>query len=335
MRRSIALVIVGLYSLLYLLPSAMAQGQQTPRPPAAKGERSEQLLRLRARFPINVRKHYKFTHTTTVNRIYNDSSTVEFKTKTEFFFSLRAIEDRGDGFVTVAINIDSLRYTYHDPEIAIQYNSEVDFPPPISDWQFLWTTIPYGREWFFTYSPYNDIGLIESPSRELLYQQIFDSTSTLDTVKKFLWTSAICDERLLFLTDITRQILPHNPLVAWNAEWFRPVLFEADKIFFKSPAAIQVTRSDTTGEYWVTATADSLAPRFSVVLTPGYEDVFTAIQKVSGYQTHSVYINQYGTIRRALGELKARVRLRTPRGKTFTHVIHSTYQLQLQGQFKW
>ncbi len=321
--------------LLSALPPLMlAQQEQTPRPPAAKGNRTAQFLRLKPRFPLNVRKHYHLVHSTTVTRVYNDSSTAVFKTRVEYFLSLRAIEDREDGFVTVSVNIDSLRYFYQDPEIQIQYNSQVDFPPPIENWQFLWTTIPYGREWFFTYSPYGEVALIESPARELLYQQVFDSTSTLDTVQRFLWQTAICDQRLLFLSDITRNILPQS-LVTWNDEWFRSVLFEADKMLFGGTASVQVTRSENPDEYWITATADSLHLIFPKVLTPAYEDHFNQAHLLSGYQTHAVFLNPYGTIREADGKLEARVRIRTLRGKTFTHIIHSTYRLELKGQYKW
>lgn len=318
--------------LILFLPVASFPQQQ--RPPAAGGENATELIRLKAQFPINVRKHYLFEHRTEVTRKYADGNTVVFQTSFIASVSLQAVENTNDGFVTVSVNIDSIKYFYKDPEIEISYNSEKDFPPPIAEWQFLWTTIPYGREWFQTYSPYGDVAVITSPAREHLYRQLADSSAKMDTVTKFLWRSAICDERLLFLGDITRHLLPQT-LVSWQQEWFRSVLFEADKMLFASNAAVQVTPSDRPGEYLVVASSDSLTPIFSSTITPGYEDQLSTAEILNGYQTHQLRINQYGTIREASGKLAANVRITTANRVSFLHEIESEYMFQLQGQYRW
>lgn len=80
-------------ALVALLAIAVAhaqegvRGEQTPAP-----EKPKETVALYLRFPVGRLFEYVYTDTTTVHRIYSDSSTLDYTRTVTYYLSLEAIE---------------------------------------------------------------------------------------------------------------------------------------------------------------------------------------------------------------------------------------------------
>ncbi|MCS7000286.1 MAG: hypothetical protein RML15_05125 [Bacteroidota bacterium] len=316
--------------LVALSSAAIAQeGVRGEKPP----EKPKETVALFLRFPVGRLFSYEWTDTTTVRRIYSDSSTLEYQRVLTYYLSLEAMESPRDGRTSVQVTIDSLRYSFSSGGNTLRYNPGDQMPLQFPD--FVAAVVPVNRQFQMTYSPYWDVAAVEGEMLDWLRSYVMEgagNVSGFDSLQQFIWLRNISLPVLAHYADPQKGALP-NGRVAIDSLWQKPFVILADGIELRDPRA-RTRIVEQRGPVFVLRTeSDSLRPTLERVKLYNIQR-FVEIIGGQGRCAHTVELHKAGFVEMATTDLAADVQCRV-RNEIFTQQIRSRYVWKLRGQFDY
>ncbi|MCX7929949.1 MAG: hypothetical protein N2663_04445 [Chlorobi bacterium] len=295
-------------------------------------EKPKETVSLLLRFPVDRLFDYVLTDTTTVRRIYSDSSTVEYTRAVTYYLSLEAIESPRDGFTSVQVTIDSLTYSFSSGGSVLTYKPGDQMPLQFPD--FVATVVPLNRQFQMYYSPYWDVAKVEGEMLDWLRDYIAKGAGDVpgfDSLQQFIWLRNISLPVLAHYADPQKGALP-NGRVTLDSVWQKPFAILADGIQLRqSDAKTRIV--EQRGPIVVLQTqCDSLRPTLERLKLYNIQR-FVEIIGGHGTCTHTIELHKAGFIESARTALHAEVQCRV-RNETFTQRIQSRYHWRLRGQYQ-
>ncbi len=302
---------------------------------AAQTERDRPELRysLKQQHPINVRKIYKMTQDAVVRRTYKDSSFIDYQRTIEYYLTTRVIE-QNDGFTTVTVLIDSMRYVFANLTDSMQttYNSQTDKLNNEFD-DLTYATIPNSRIWNITYSSYGDIVKVESEDMNWVREYIKPLKNKMTPMQYAMWDWASRDENMIWLGDIDRNVLPEARIKPTDT-WQQDVHMRVSNMDFTSPANFNVV-SFQDSVFTIQGKADSLQFKEAPIETylPMNSDL-SQLVSANGTATYHLEMQRFGTVQ--FVDVNARIH-------AYIRDVASSYHeditlrntIELLGMFKW
>ena len=112
------------------------------------------------RFPLSILHVYRYTDTTEVTKYFPDSTTTSYKRIVTHFFTLKKINPDKDGFMTLFVSLDSMRYYLKEGEAEIYWDSQDDASGGINMQDLKYASVPLGHYFDMTFTPYGEIAKI-------------------------------------------------------------------------------------------------------------------------------------------------------------------------------
>lgn len=296
------------------------------------GEKPKETVALFLRFPVERLFEYVFTDTTAVQRIYSDSSTLDYTRTVTYYLSLEAVEAPRDGLTSVQVTIDSLRYSFSSGGNTLSYKPNDQMPLQFPD--FVTAVVPLNRQFQMYYSPYWDVAKVEGEMLDWLRNYIAEGgdVPNFDSLQQFVWLRNISLPVLAHYADPQKGALP-NGRVTLDSVWKKPFTILADGIEFRQADA-RTRIVEQRGPVFVLQTqCDSLQPTLERLKLYNIQR-FVEIVGGSGTCTHTVELHKAGFVESAETMLTADVRCKV-RNEVFTQKIRSRYHWKLRGQYDY
>lgn len=272
----ISKVLMSLALLLLLSSTSFAQKSESASLEKQKNEEAPK-FKLNLKYPTNVYHKYTLTEETEVLRQFSNDAKSQFKRNVTYFMTLVQNSMPDDGFWTVKITIDSLNYTLSDgSELNLNYFSQDDDAvPPFNNFDFLQYSIPLGREFEITYSPYNDVakvaGWMLSENRDLINDP---QKGIKDQVPHYLWNRGLSDKSLLFLANLHKNLIPSDKVFK-DSTYQAPVALYVGNAYYADTASFSVTNF-TPREYEVVASVSKFSADEDLLMLPGLKELVKA-----------------------------------------------------------
>jgi len=320
--------------LLVILTGILLSGNSLAQEKSAKGqpEKDTAYYKVTLKYPLKTYTSYKMSEETEVRRIYSDSSVKEYKREIVYYITTAFPELPEDGFVKVQVTVDSMTYKFKSGEKEVTFDSQEE-EKPIPNFQDLAiSSIQLGRTFDLTYSSYNELAKIEGEELDWLKNYILvEGKDILDTLKKHYWLRGISFERLRYIGDLQKSLIPPGK-VRTDSTWKSDFAFEIDGIAFTDTASTRIINYNA-GIFTLFSNMNNLQPvREGVVLydIPYIADVDTG----RGAGTYTLEVRPNGTISMIKAEFEAEVKIKV-KNEVFTQRMRSKTSWDQFRQFKW
>lgn len=213
-------LLAGFAFLVFFGISAFAQSTGGSN----KEDSNELIFVLKHKFPVNVVHKYYMLDSSTVTRFYVDSVESRYSYQKLTHFSCKAPNRRDEeGFLELRVSIDSLDFSFTDyvTDENTSYNTNTDDDaPPFSFNQFMMSMVPIGKEFFLTYSGYQEVVNIYGERYKLFFDRYDDpETGMKDTIQRFVWLEGVDLDNMSFLADVGKDLLPETGRIAKDSTW--------------------------------------------------------------------------------------------------------------------
>jgi hypothetical protein len=271
---------------------------------------------------------YVYKDSTVVNRMYSDSSTLEYAREIVYYLQMKAQKDPADGMLELMVNIDSLTYRFKSGDAELFYDvrskMELKFPDLIA------ATVPVNREFTMKFSPYWEVVSSEGEMLDWLRNYIEEyGEGRLDSMRKFIWLNGITTPALAQFADPQKGALP-NSRVHKDSTWRKPFFVKADGIDCRDDSAT----SKITGYGQSTYTIETTLRNLKVLPTKQrlYKiESMVDILGGKGQGTHVMHLTKRGIIADATSRLTTQIKAKV-RKEVFTETVESTYTWKFLGQ---
>lgn len=219
--------------LLFGQQKGLPEGQAT----------SSEKFRLSYKFGLNIFHNYIFSEESKIIR--TDLKTKKEKTfnrKVQVFITLRQNTLPENGFNTVKVSFDSLRYELvTDDGKRYYYNSQDDEAvSPYSTNEFYNYTILLGKEYYMTYSPYNEVVKIFGEMLDTLRNKINHPEDGIkDPELKFVWDRLFQPSYQKLIPDLSKNLIPEY-VVSKTDVWKRFFDIFVDGVVLSDTAEVKL-----------------------------------------------------------------------------------------------
>ena len=283
-------------------------------------------------YPKNVLNIYKYTDSTEVTRTFVDGTSTSYNRAITFFFSLKQPAPTEKGFATVETSIDSARYWLKEKNAEIRWDSQDEMAGGINLPDLKAQTVPLGKYFNMTFSPYGDVAKIEGEKLDEYFDYIKKYGKGLkDTIELFIWTDGASNSRLAQIGNINKILLPQEPIEK-DSIWKTPLTLQFENINCFDSVEAKIT-SVQNGETRIEALAKSIKTVPGSYRFYGIKDRLLSVKSTSGGGIYTLDITPRGTIRKAEGNFE--VEMIVPiKSDSFTQKIKNHCVWELVGQFK-
>ncbi|GAB1430823.1 hypothetical protein MASR2M18_16570 [Ignavibacteria bacterium] len=292
-------------------------------------------------FPQNVASSYAMTEKTIVKRDYRDDQHKNYEREVSYYFTMGTIGETEDGLTKLLCNIDSLKYSFKEGNVALQYDSQNPRASNIKgDFADLtYTQAPLNHMFVLLLDKKNIVkgitGNGESGDVEWLRNFILvEGAESMDTAQKFLWLDGISLNRLQTLVDMNGGLIRERMLIADDSSWSQPSLIRLDCIEFTDTLTAKVT-AVSRGVYSIESTVSGLKAnvnrehRMFGIPGPG-----TVLSTEYGSGKTKLKVNQKGSIRGYDADFTAKLNCRYGNEK-FVQTITTSIRCSILNQFGW
>jgi hypothetical protein len=193
-------------------------------------EKEELIFVLKHKYPVNIVHQYYLFDSCNVTRIFEGSDSMSYSYQVLTHFNNKAPNRRDDeGFLDVLVSIDSLDYSCTDytdsTNVSFNTNSDEDIPP-FDNNHFMQAMVPVSKEFFLSYSGYNEVvDIYGDRYASHLHRYVKDpKTRITDSVQKFIWVDGVNLDNMAFIADVAKDLLPPNDRISVDSTW-RAVIF--------------------------------------------------------------------------------------------------------------
>ncbi|MFC2131342.1 hypothetical protein ACFLSQ_07895 [Bacteroidota bacterium] len=177
---------------------------------------------------------------THVHRIYPDSTTIDYSREVTYFLTTKVPSSPEDGFQTLLVSIDSLRYKFREGDAEFEYNTQDMQGNALRFKDLNCKTAPIGREFELVYSPYGDVARISGDELDETLDYVREKgEGYLKPVDMYIWINGLSSEHLEYLSDKQKIILPTDR-IAKDSIWYSPVSIEFNGYSFFDTLAVKI-----------------------------------------------------------------------------------------------
>lgn len=284
------------------------------------------------RYPFNILHVYRFTDTTVVTRMNPDSTIVKYTRELTHFFTLKQAKAASKGFVTLEVSIDSTRYRIKEGNAEIYWDSQDDKAGGINMQDLKYSTVPLGKYFDMTFSPYGEIAKIEGEKIDWFIDYLNQYADQLpDTVEKFIWYDGVSLPRLGNITSLKKIKFPDNKIEI-DSTWDTPFSMQFEFITFSGNMKAKISKFDN-GELYLQGFSDNLQPAPGKYLINGFQKILLPVEMNQNNVVYNLHLSPRGAIKSA--EAIADIQLDTKiRKDTFGIHIKSKVRWDLLGQYR-
>lgn len=255
-------------------------------------------IKLKLNFPTSVRHIYQMSDTTVVYRTYSDSSTKKYTREYEFSMTERQLSDPEKGFYKIDVSIDSLNYRFKDGEAVYDFNSQADNPGALTFEDLVVNSVPLGKDFEMTYSPYGEVIKIEGERLDWLKNYIEEEGKGLpDTVLKFFWLDGISLNHLKYVADTKKLIYPVYQ-VNVDSSWKSPFDFMINGMYYSDTAYAKITKIGD-GEIHIQSKLNNIRALDKYGKFYNIKGQLLQIVKSQGTGYYNLVLSSKGTIKKA------------------------------------
>lgn len=233
--------IVSFIGFLIIISSLYGQQSQKGLP-TGEATTSEK-FRLAYKFGVNVFHNFVFNEETEIVRTDLNAKKVKtFTRKAQIFFTMVQNSLPDKGFNTIKVSIDSLRYELQtDDGTKYSFNSQDDeFDWPFSTNEFKTYYVLLGKEFYMTYSPYNEVVKIEGEMLDSIRIRINHPEDGIkDPELKFVWDRLLLPSFLKNIPDIAKNLIPEHTVTKSDV-WKRYFEIWVDGANFADTAEVKL-----------------------------------------------------------------------------------------------
>ncbi len=275
---------------------------------------------------------YRFTETTKVKRVFEDSTVNEYeKTVTHWYnvFVPGPVDD--NGFLLVEVKTDSMEYKLTSNDLNLYYTTtdfEMDLPLNYID--FFTSYVQYGQTFNMLYSPYGDVSKIDGDQLESEKMQY---AKTHDETKRNQILYALSNNRLKFSFDVPKGVYPPFEVTkdtSWNSE--------SEFFVCNVPLSgdlVNTFKGFSNNEYHIYSKMDNLTLKSPIenVILP---DLDKNCIITSGVATGEINTDLHtsGNVKYSRAKLKAILTGKVGNYK-FNQIVETTYTWDLIGKFQY
>jgi hypothetical protein len=188
-------------------------------------ENEELVFVLKHKYPVNIVHQYYLFDSCNVTRDFAGSDSMSYSYQILTHFNNKAPNRRDDeGFLDVLVSIDSLDYscTDYSDSTNVSFNSNADDAiPPFGNNHFMQAMVPVSKEFFLSYSGYNEVVDIYGDRYASHIQRYGKDPKTMitDSIQKFIWVEGVDLDNMAFIADVAKDLLPPNDRIAVDSSW--------------------------------------------------------------------------------------------------------------------
>ena len=318
------LFVIILLSLVVFSANAQQKGPQ----------KGDEVIKFKpiVRFPNAISNVYRYTDTTDVERIMSDDSKVKYTRYMTYFMSLTQQNASKEGFATVEVAIDSLRYYYKEGNAVVQFDSQDERYAGMNKDDLKTVSVPLSKAFDMIYSPYGEVAKIQGEKLDFYYDYLSQNVSAMkDSVDMFIWVEGASKLRLQHFADVRKILFPLEAIEI-DSTWKTPFRFQLESINFIDTLTAKISsvkNSITT----ITAKTNKIEFIPKNYRFNGIKSILLPIEKCTGKGSYELQLTQKGVINRAVAEFN--VELTVPVKKDyFKQKINSRMYWELIGQYK-
>ncbi len=262
-----------LYVLLFVLvvsniPLLAQKGESNPN------SNDYNNYKLNVSYKTNIFHNYSFEEISKIQRIKSDSTKENYERRVLYYFTLLQNTIPEKGFYIIKVMMDSLRYEFYENGVKKIYfdSQDDDSDAPFNQLDFLSYVIPMGKEFFLTYSAYNELAKIDGDALMDSRKAVNDEDNGIKDQKlNYIWNNSLSDNFLAFFTNVQRNLIPAERVFIDSA-WVKPFDIYVDGIRYNDSAQVKLTAFSPRG-YVIRAELDSLVGTDEFFTTTGYPDL--------------------------------------------------------------
>ena len=298
---------------------------------AKKGDGPPQYL-LTWGIPATITNVYKMTETTNVWRQFSDSTVKQYKREYTYYFSLKAPNPTDKGFLTIEVSTDSLFYKFTEGTAVYEFDSQADNPGAVNFEDLKAISVPLGKNFDMIFSPYGDVAEVKGEKLDWFRNYVTEQgKGYLDSASNFLWLDGISKERLQYICDVKKILLPKEPVFK-DSTWVSPFGFQLESINFSDTVKAKITQI-IEGYKTIVVKSDNLKSVPGNTRFYGIKGQLLPVENATGRGTFTISLTPKGTIRRAEGDFSVELTSKVRRD-VFKERITTNVVWELVTQFK-
>lgn len=302
---------------------------------AQKGEEEEEIMTYKVDFwlPPTIRNHYSYNERTEVTRVYSDSSVFTYSRELTYFYNVKAPNPRNEGFTTLEITLDSMKYKFKKGEYEYSYNSQGSEPANFKLTDCLANVVPLGNFFTITYSPYGNVSKLEGEElEEFLQSSVIDKKDAFEPIDYFVWKDGLSNERLIHIADFKKIHYPHFE-IAEDSAFISPIVFQLNHINIRD--TVDMTFEDISGGYMTFGGSFSGVKYFNdKVRFEGIDNYMVDVEAVDAKGTVETILTPRGTPEETTllvdMDVTGKVKM-----EVFTEKVVSAMKWELLGQWEY
>lgn len=249
--------------------------------------------------PQTIRHVYKMHDSTVVTRIFSDNSTKKYTREVFYYFNFVMPNPPKDGFMTFEVSIDSLKYKFTEGEAVFEFDSQADNPGALTFEDLVTTIVPLGNEFNMTYSPYGEVAKIDGERLEFLINYIKQQKNNpmSDAIINFSWEDGISIDRLKFLADVKKIILPTEPIQI-DTVWKTPIDLQFDHINFYDTLTAKITKFQDK-LFYISGVSNNIKPKNKPAKLYGIKTQLIEVADAKGEGTFELILHSRGFVSKA------------------------------------
>lgn len=281
-------------------------------------------IRVSPNFIGGAKYHYKLIENTDVIRTLSDSSQIKYNRKVIYYFSQFVMDPPQQDFIKLSCSIDSINYRFNDGSGDVSYNSQEESQKNINHPDVTVITVPLGRIFEMTYTPYGEIAEITGKDLDWLRNYVTEQgKKLLDTVDKFIWIDGISNEHLAHLTDVRKILLPPK-MISPDSIWLSPFEIQIDGITFLDTMPVKVIKY-SGGLFEMNAESKAIKNKNSFAKIYGINK-FVQIDSCRGGGQYMLRIGPKGSLGYSSTLLSVEL---------FAHVAKSYFKESIKTSYQW
>ncbi len=295
---------------------------------------SSEKFRLSYKFGLNIFHNYVFTEESKIIRTdLKTNKERTFNRKAQVFVTLRQNSLPENGFNTVKVSFDSIRYELvTDDGTRYYYNSQDDEAvSPYSTNEFYNYSILLGKEFEMTYSPYNEVVKIFGEMLDTLRVRINHPDDGIkDPELKFVWDRIFQPSYQKLIPDLAKNLIP-DFLVSKTDVWKRFFDIFIDGVVLADTAEVKLV-DFSPKEYVIQAESKNLKGKNSKNNVYGISELVD-VYNIQGNGTMKMVVLPRGVIKESEFEAKLEYEFEYDE-VPYKQSVHTKYFWQLEKMFR-
>ncbi|MBL8000008.1 MAG: hypothetical protein JNL32_15405 [Candidatus Kapabacteria bacterium] len=289
---------------------------------------NNQKYKVELNYPAGAAYKYLFTDSTTVRRVYSDSSDLVYNRVVQYYISMKAPKDRANGVEDVLAVIDSTVYSFTSGDKTLNYYSgnekmRLEFPDLLAHIH------AEGREFKITWTPYWEVQSVEGEALDYWRDYVTRNGDGVDTMIKYIFLNAISQNNLANYSDMQKGAFPNN-LVRQDSAWKKPYFVRLDGVDCRDDSATSTLSYVSKNTYTVTTELPSLRPSLNSMRLYNINQ-FCQILGGSGKGSQVITMTRRGEIVNTECVYDFNIRAKA-RNEEFTQNIKSKYKWKMLGK---